>query len=808
MIDNPEQNFEQKEIETGIPGSFALGFYFFAGVLLPVAALIAELGWRICAENFFDPIPTWWHVLLVSFVPITNLQTWLSFRRGYASRPGWLSFANGVSIFISLFYALIFAPVVPIAIIAILLVLLGLLPLAPLFSLVSGIMMRRKLAQLYPSARSPWFQWKALGAAFLFVVTAFGLAELNFTITRHGIAKANSTNAKTQQEGVGLLRSFGDLDYLLRLSYDGSGVVSPYMFFTLFAGEELTEQKGSVSAQAQKAYYRVTGSHYRQVPSPRGIRHWDRFEAFDDLDPNGSFRVSNNLSLSVSQIDGSVDADAALGYLEWTLVFKNESLGMQEAVSQIQLPPGAVVSRLTLWINGEEREAAFAKSAKVIEAYNSVTSKRRDPALVTVTGKDRVQLKCFPVPANGEMKVRLGITVPVVLESAAAGFMAMPYFQDRNFVVTSEHSIWVESKQDLEIANPAFRRERGDRLFGVRGRITDDQLIKIGSPIKISRSADITTAWAKDTAGSGLVVRQELREISKAPVKRIVFVIDASEQMAALQTQIADAVGKLPTDTATAIVLSGGNGLNNEIAAPNSFEGTPAQIADKIRTATFDGGTDAVSAIETAWEMAQTVPGSAIVWVHGPQIVELDSPARLTQLWTRRPAEFPVFSLQAGTGRNAVERVLNESDAVSTVLRFASVSDDLDRLFGNLISGSTSFEAVRTIDTTKAKPPASSKETSRHLIRLWAADEAHRLLIAGEEAKAVEVAVKNQLVTRVSGAVVLETQEQYDQFGLKPVEANSVPTIPEPEEYLLFAVVLLVLIYFGRRFRKFRYRTA
>ena len=278
--------------------------------------------------------------------------------------------------------------------------------------------------------------------------------------------------------------------------------------------------------------------------------------------------------------------------------------------------------------------------------------------------------------------------------------------------------------------------------------------------------------------------------------------------MAAFQSQIAEAIPKLPADTAVALVLSGGNGLNDETAAPNSFEGTPDQIANKVGTATFNGGTDAVSAIETAWEMANSVPGSAIVWIHGPQIVELDNPARLTQLWTRRPAEFPIYSLQAGTGRNAVERVLNESDAVSTVLRFASVSDDLARLFGNLIGGSTSFEAVRTIDTTKAKTPVNSKETSQHLVRLWAADETHKLLIAGEESKAVEVAVKNQLVTRVSGAVVLETREQYDQFGLKPVEANSVPTIPEPEEYLLFAIVMLVLIYFGRRFRKFKYRTA
>lgn len=210
MSDIVEPILEPEGREFAAPSAFALGFFLFAGVLLPVAALVAEMGWRICAQDLFDPIPTWWHVLLVAFVPITNLQTWLAFRRGHTLRPGWLSFANGVAIFISLFYALIFAPVVPLAVIAILLVFLGLLPLAPLFSLIAGILMRRRMRRLYPSTASRWFQWKALAGALLFVIVAVSLSELNFTITRLGIAKANSTDLKTQEEGVALLRNYGD----------------------------------------------------------------------------------------------------------------------------------------------------------------------------------------------------------------------------------------------------------------------------------------------------------------------------------------------------------------------------------------------------------------------------------------------------------------------------------------------------------------------------------------------------------------------------------------------------------------------
>jgi hypothetical protein len=47
----------------------------------------------------------------------------------------------------------------------------------------------------------------------------------------------------------------------------------------------------------------------------------------------------------------------------------------------------------------------------------------------------------------------------------------------------------------------------------------------------------------------------------------------------------------------------------------------------------------------------------------------------------------------------------------------------------------------------------------------------------------------------VSGAVVLETKQQYDEAGLEPVPPGSVPTIPEPETWLLIIVALGVLAF-------------
>ena len=106
------------------------------------------------------------------------------------------------------------------------------------------------------------------------------------------------------------------------------------------------------------------------------------------------------------------------------------------------------MSRLNLWVNGEPREAAFAGRTKVTQAYQQVAIRqRRDPVLVTTAGRDRVLVQCFPVPVGGEMKIRLGITIPLLLEDQTHANLVMPHFVNRNFRIPDDvrHSVWIES---------------------------------------------------------------------------------------------------------------------------------------------------------------------------------------------------------------------------------------------------------------------------------------------------------------------------------------------------------------------------
>ena len=110
---------------------------------------------------------------------------------------------------------------------------------------------------------------------------------------------------------------------------------------------------------------------------------------------------------------------------------------------------------------------------------------------------------------------------------------------------------------------------------------------------------------------------------------------------------------------------------------------------------------------------------------------------------------------------------------------------------------------LERLPTQNTDTLAPQYKTSDHLGRLWAHEEVFRLMRAKDQrTAAVELAQRYQLVTPVSGAVVLETQQQYDEAGLEPVQNGTVPTIPEPETWALLGVAMSVLAYRARRAKR------
>lgn len=762
-------------------------FLIFFGVLLPTITFIVELGTALCAEDMFDPMPTVFHLFIVLFVPISNWFLWDALFNGKTKYLSLLSVTSAATIGIASFYTIVFLPLTPFAIIAIIAFGLGFLPLTPLLSLIATIIGRRKLKRLNGQTESVRLPHLLIG----FSLGLIGLvaAELPQVVTKIGLQWASSADVATSQRGVKWLRNIGSDELMLRSCYQEQRGMNDMLSTMIFWGDPITTD------EARRIYYRVTGTAFNTVRPPaksgRQVRTWsDQFEFDNALGGTAVAGQVKGLSLQISRLDQSVNANAAVSYTEWTLVFKNISPQQREARAQIALPPGGVVSRLTLWVNGEEREAAFAGRAQVREAYQQVAvQRRRDPVLVTTSGIDRVLMQCFPVPSNGEMKVRLGITAPLQLESTEQASLALPYLLERNFGINDEtkHYVWVESKQSLTTNNADLKSEQVEGgKFALRGNVAETKLSE--SFVRVARATTTMNAWTRDTLKLSEIIMQNIEAQTVNAPSRVVFVVDGSRQMKERAKAISDALAKFPNSIESHILLASDEVVDLskgvQKIAPNSFSSILSQ-------ADFAGGNDNLPALLRAWDSAAEKPNSAIVWLHGSQPIEMQGIAELQQRYQRRPNGPRIYDVQLIAGPN---RLVEQMEKLNFIEPVPNRLVGLERMLATWNGIDSRFVVTRT--KAAKSNVAAAIEGSSHLARLWANDEVKRMI--AERAKSedtIKFASSYQLVTPVTGAVVLETKEQYERAGLEPVNANTVPTIPEPETWALIFIVGTVLLW-------------
>jgi hypothetical protein len=639
-------------------------FVLIFGVILPIVTIVTELVTRMCSEVLFDPLPTVWHVLMVAAVPLSNLAIWFAVREDKVSWRHKLGIANGFAIGVASYYTLMFLPLMPFATFGVIYFGFGLLPLTPFLSWMVALWQRRKLRFIgakeeFPKLSGTW--WGLSGAL---VVLAF--VALPIPLTRFFEDMATSDTPAESARGIKWLRSIGVNNVLLHDCYWNSGweFDSPFAF--------LVEGRPVDTEHARTIYFRVTGESFNNQPPPHAGRYSRGASLYEDWEWDNAVAGETvagrikGLTLHSSRVDSKVEPDAALAYSEWTMEFKNDSHVQREARAQILLPPGAVVSRLTLWVNGEEREAAFGGRSQVRRAYQEVVEHRRDPVLVTTCGPDRILMQCFPVsPDGGLMKIRIGITAPLALENFASGNLRQPVFLERNFSLPEnvKHSVWVESKEPLKSSLGKLTEDHAQPgHFVLRGELTDAELNDPAVSTIVHRNGDIREVWAQ-YGGKNQMVRQKIVEKKEPALSRIIVVVDGSAGMGESVPAIASALRQMPEGVDFTTMLASDADTLSEILRKGSQPAheTAAGECAKIQTI---GGQDNVPALMRAWDLAAQTTNGVVVWIHGPQPVLLTDVEGLRQRFERRPQSPRLFEIQTKSGPNRVSEDLDGLGAV------------------------------------------------------------------------------------------------------------------------------------------------
>ncbi|MDR1915968.1 MAG: hypothetical protein LBQ58_05280 [Synergistaceae bacterium] len=821
------KNIKRTDAVTSIAG---MVLYIFA-IILSLAAVLTELSLRVCAGTFGDPLPSILHVAGFLAVPATLAITLVILKVG-VSRASlrWTHLLNGFVTATTLWYTMMFLPVMPLS--AMLLPffftgfgLFGLLPFAPGLSLIAAFRQRSQLKKHRPEGsmdiRTP--RWWFAGVAV--AVVMFGGWEAWQYSVSYEITQAITGDAETRRAAITALKRLHAEKLLLERCY---GITR---FGGAPRGKELIligARYGQTMRPAayQALYYLLTGQDYREAPRPFSVI--SRFgsgaeEEFFERSGTGGDEVgvsSRKLSLKSAQIDVSAssspdgkDAGPGLAYAEYTLEFVNDASLAMEARTQIILPPGGVASRLTLWINGEERESAFGRRDTVRQAYGSVVRRSQDPALVTTAGPDRVLLQCFPVNPGTSMKVKVGFSLPMIPEGERM-ILQLPYLAERNFRYAPgmRASLWAESDAPIYGDSAGLRDEAVSAdsrpLYAVRGEIAPEDFASLRMYVPSPNPGAVYRAQL-----AGVSAKSVLREAVLSENRLVSIVLDTSKQCAPLfnahdgKIRWERVLEKLPDGVRVALFAG------DVLAPPMSREEAIRTWPSLISGVKFDGADEQTYNIIKALDVCSA--NDAVLWIHGNLPVEIADISRLEQRERRRRGDGEtgspvILSLQMIPGPNRIEERMPR---VTRLPEFYGMPPE-ERLSVALANSQYPRLAERELifsvdsgDTQSISADIGASQGSPHIARIAFAEDVARKLHAGADSSALEneilTAVNLRLVTPVTGAVVLENAEQFAAHDLNPAAGiESVPTIPEPEEWalLMISLAFLLIMYMRGRF--------
>ncbi|MDF1811792.1 MAG: hypothetical protein P1V20_06245 [Verrucomicrobiales bacterium] len=762
-------------------------------VVLPAIAFLIEFTSGFCANTFLDPIPRWPLIIAVALVPVIFLLHVLKQAgRLEVLPPRVVNFLVAATVPLSLYYCIVFGTLLIMGAFAILAFGMGLLPLTPLFTLIFGlkVISRDKEA----SWRRSHFAGLAFGA--LFVLFAEGPSWVTYSqITRI----ANDDSRETVESAVKICERIGsEKSAFLQCASSSFHAAEPVEFFFEWSSMMSRGSGQNQSEAAELLYYYLSGKTVNKSGYTKrfGVRR-ENWDWDNDHGGDTTGMLQHGLRLDQSIISSKIESAAGLIYQEWTVNLVNNNPVDREGRALIKLPKGSVVSRLTLWVNGEPREAAFAKKEKVTAAYQKVAvQQRRDPVLVRWAGPDRIFVQCFPVPRNGgSLKYRIGFISRVGKE----GKIYPPRFLERNFEIAKsfDHTVRFQSdgtqaslSDDLDVVP---HPKQGTVLMGqLRNRD-----ILSGEAIGTA-STQAGTVWAKDDLDpqKRILVREPaVEQVAKQAEFDLIYVIDGSGGMKQQAASVADAIrngAANPENTGVVIATRTGGEVYDFPTAANR-----ETMASKVQKYRYRGGVDNAFGLVEAIKMAKPGRHTEIVWIHGPQPVRSENSSvvqMLNQLSVKPKVKIHSFSVHEG--KNYILRKLMESPALRHDQPVGNLQEDISALRGM----DDSAWQWKHLDTSGPLP--ENRESSNILARYWAYQKVMSELYNHTwDREDTEFAALYQLVTPFTGAVVLETKQQFTDNGLKAVDSETTtkaPSVPEPEFYLLLLTVALVAVWMNR----------
>lgn len=758
--------------------SFALTVaYFFAGLvrrhrthknraLLLVLFLISAYSLNRLME-VFEVASTWFFILQVIVCINFILFAFFEFM------PAWLKhlqcFIMGIAMMVFIYLAIYLLPLYAPSLAASLVFGFSLHTFVPLLFCLLTIAMMRSVAR---PQRKYWISFAAGAMASLTITAVFivywchYVKQINTTFTRASVKDNNDLPAwvsAAQQLPLNVITErVLESDIVYAIPDLDNGMMLWRMPTRNFRAREHDPLVMSAALFSGKVTVPID-DRIRMLQCLYNARHeaQERFWAGDDL---VTCEVKGDVLLWPQQRISYTQLDLTVGHTESENRWRNQ----QEAIYTFYLPEGGVVSSLSLWINGKEEKGILTTKEKADSAYRTIVGREmRDPSVVHWQEGNAVTVRVFPVISGESRRFRIGVSAPMTLSGKELVYEQLRFDGPPAAAAAQQITVHIDGKK-----------------YERKGRY------QAGWKYTVPAPAIQPGSFSFD--GSAYSVHPARKQHVPFTPTAIYLDINASWTRAELQA-VYELVRERP-------VLVAGNRRLTALDLDRIYEEMSAHTFNLFP---FDEIGDNPGAL--------VISKSSLVSPSIDDIKESPFMKRLQGYFTQG-RQVKVFDI--GSDLSPYLRSLKEFRALQYM------QGDLFLLRQTLSSRTFAVNredansvvidnAAISIERTAATAPAAGPD---HIMRLFAYNHILQQSGAGLLEGAVitpdlvKEAEKAHIVTPVSSLVVLETQEDYQRFGIKNSEnslrnasANSTGAVPEPHEWALIILVCITIFFFKYR---------
>lgn len=127
------------------------------------------------------------------------------------------------------------------------------------------------------------------------------------------------------------------------------------------------------------------------------------------------------LAIKYHHVDVKIDQQIAVTHVDQ--VFYNPNDWQVEGTYLFPLPPDAVVTQFTLWIDGKPVQGEVLDAEQARQKYEEIVRSLRDPALLEYAGRGAVQATIFPIPPQGERRIELEYSQALTVENGLVRYV-------------------------------------------------------------------------------------------------------------------------------------------------------------------------------------------------------------------------------------------------------------------------------------------------------------------------------------------------------------------------------------------------